>query len=260
MKTTQGFSGVGRITSHVRTASGGKGIGTAWGNCPKFELAPSPNAVERNSSMDVSRSPLRRMVQSTALAVTLVTDEFNKANVRLATQGRLDEVAADTSTTINHTFPAGAAVDDVLAVPDLNINSLVVTDSTATPKTLVEGTHYTVDLFSGHITLLDITSAPGPFTQPFKAAYKKGAVSVVAGLVAPVQELWISGSLTNTDDGQRGHVDVYRVRLDPASLLSYINSEYNDFELKGTALIDPNKTASAVGGNVYRWALPSTHA
>lgn len=258
--TTQGFSGVGLITSHVRTAGGGKGIGTFWGNCPKFELAPSPNAVERNSSMDVSRGPLRRMVQSTALAVTIVTDEFNKKNVARATAGRLDEVAADAATTINHTFPAGAVVGDVLATPDLNINTLVVTDSTGTPKTLVLGTHYSVDLFSGHITLLDITSAPGPFTQPFKAAYKKGAVSVVSGLVAQAEELWIAGSLTNTDDGQRGHIDVYRVRLDPASLLAYINAEYNDFELKGTALIDSTKQASAVGGNIYRWALPSSHA
>jgi len=254
----QGFSGVGLVSSHARTSGGGKGIGTFWGNCPKFELAPTPNAVERNSSMEVSRAPLRRMVQATSLQVTIVTDEFNKKNVARFVQGRIDEVAANTVDTINHTFPSGAAVGDILAVPHHNITDLVVTDSTGTPLTLALGTNYDVDAFSGHITLKDLT-AGGPYVQPFKAAYKQGAVTVIAGLAVPAQEYWIAMSGINVDSGQRGHVDVYRVRLDPARLLAYINSEYNDFELVGSALVDTTKTAAQVGGQIFRWVLPSTH-
>ena len=254
---TQGFSGVGLISSHARTG-GVKGIGYHWGNCPKFELAPTPNAIERNSSMETSRSPLRRMTQTTALAVTIATDEFNKKNVALATQGRVDEVVADAVTTINKTFATGAVVGDILPADHLNITDAVVTDSTGSPKTLVLNVNYTLDAFSGHVSLIDVTTG-GPYVQPFKLAHKKGAVSIVSGLAVAAPELWIAGALTNVDDGQRGHIDVYRVRLDPAALLSYINSDYTDFELKGSALVDTTKTSAAVGGQVFRWALPSTH-
>ena len=199
---TQGFSGVGLISSHARTG-GVKGIGYHWGNCPKFELAPTPNAIERNSSMETSRSPLRRMTQTTALAVTIATDEFNKKNVALATQGRVDEVVADAVTTINKTFATGAVVGDILPADHLNITDAVVTDSTGSPKTLVLNVNYTLDAFSGHVSLIDVTTG-GPYVQPFKLAHKKGAVSIVSGLAVAAPELWIAGALTNVDDGQRG--------------------------------------------------------
>jgi hypothetical protein len=255
---TQGFSGVGLITSHKRTTAGAKGIGTFWGNCPRYEIQMTPQAVERNSSMDVARSPLRRMTQATQAAVTIVTDEFNKKNVARATQGRIDEVADDPVTTVNKTHPTGAVVGDVLATDDLNINSLVVTDSSGSPKTLTLGVNYTADLFSGHVTLLDLTTG-GPYVQPFKTANKKGAVSVISGLAVAAEELWIAFSGTNADNGLRCHQDTYRVRLDPASVLQFINSEYQDFELKGTALLDSTKLANSVGGQIFRIGLPSTH-
>lgn len=254
----QGFSGVGLVTSFTRTPSGLQGIGTRWGNCPKYDLAVTPNAVERNSSMEVSRSPLRRMVQATQLAFTVVTDEFNKHNVARACQGRIDEVAADAVTTINVTHETGAVVGSVLAVKDKNVTDVVLTDSTGSPKTLVLGTNYTYDAFSGEAVITDLT-AGGPWVQPFKTAYKKGAVTVISGLAIAAPELWFSLSGTNADNGLRVHQDTYRVRLDPASLFSYLNNDYNDFELKGSALIDSTKQVSDVGGQIYRLALPSTH-
>lgn len=255
---TQGFSGVGLITSHKRTTLGAKGLGTFWGNCPRYEIQMSPNIVERNSSMDVARSPLRRMTQATSAAVTLVTDEFNKTNIARAVQGRIDEVADDAVTTINKTHPTGAVVGSVLATDDRNINSLVVTDSTGSPKTLALGVNYTVDLFSGHITLIDLT-AGGPYVQPFKTANKKGAVTVIAGLAVAAEELWISFSGTNADNGLRCHNDTYRVRLDPTKVLQFLNSEYQDYELTGAALLDSTKAANSVGGQIYGITLPSTH-
>jgi hypothetical protein len=254
---TTGASFVGLVTSHVRVG-GAKGIGTFWGNCPKFDVAFNPNSVERNSSMETSRSPLRRMTQTTQAQVTIVTDEFNKKNVALGTLARVDEVAADTVTTINHTFPTGALVGDVLAVPQTNINTQVITDSTGSPKTLTLGVNYSQDLFSGHITLLDLTTG-GPYVQPFKSAHKQGAVTVMAGLAVSAQELWCTCAGTNADNGQRGNLDVFRVRLDPMKLLQWINSDYSDFELSGSALIDQTKLPTAVGGQIFKISLPSTH-
>lgn len=254
----QGFSGVGLVTSYTRMAGGLQGIGTRWGNCPKYDLAASPNAVERASSMETTRSPLRRMVQATQMAFTVVTDEFNKHNVARACQARIDEVAADAGTTLNVTHDTGALVGSVLAVKDKNVNTVVITDSTGSPKTLVLGTNYTYDTFSGEAVLTDLTTG-GPYVQPFKTAYKKGAVTVISGLAVSSPELWFSLAGTNADNGQRFHQDTYRVRLDPASLFAYLNADYNDFELKGSALLDTTKQVSDVGGQIYRLALPSTH-
>lgn len=255
---TQGFSGVGLVTSHTRTATGGKGIGTFWGNCPKFSISFNPTSIERQSSMDVSRSPLRRMTQATAASVSIVTDEFNKKNFARSVRGRVDEVAADAATTINHVFPVAAAVGDVLGTPNTNINTLVVTDSTAVPKVLALGTNYTVDLFSGHITLVDLT-AGGPYVQPLKAAYKQGAVTVVAGLALADTEVWICCNGTNADNGARGVLDTYRVRLDPAKVIEFLNNDYQDFELSGSALVDTTKLVSAEGGQIFKFSMPSTH-
>lgn len=255
---SQGFSGVGLTSQHTRTAGGLKGIGYDWGNCPKLEISFTPTSVERNESMTTTRSPLRRMTKATQAAITIATDEFNKKNFANANAGRVDEVAADTVTTINHTWPTGAIVGDVLAVPQTNINTQVITDSSGSPKTLVAGTHYEVDLFAGRIKLLDLTTG-GPYVQPFKSAHKQGAVTVIAGLAIATTEVWISLAGTNADNGQRGVLDCYRVRLDPAKVFQFINEDYADMELSGSVLLDSTKQAAAVGGQFFKFSLPSTH-
>jgi hypothetical protein len=255
---SQGFSGVGLVKSHTRTSGGDKGIGRFWGNCPKYEIAMNPDSVERKESMTPSRSPLRRMTRATAAAVTIVTDEFNKANFAQANAARVDEVAADPGVTINWTFPTGAIVGDVLGVPQTNITTQVITDSSGSPKTLVAGVNYDPDLFAGDITLLDLTTG-GPFVQPFKSAHEQGAVTVIAGLAIATTEIWITMAGTNVDSGLRGVLDNYRVRLDPAKVFQYINDDYTDMELTGTCLIDSTKLASSVGGQVFKFSMPSDH-
>jgi hypothetical protein len=252
----QGFSGVGLVHSHIRTVTGGKGIGTFWGNCPQLKVDFTPNAVERNESMTTARAPYRRMTQATQGSITLVTDEFNKKNVANTLLARVDEVAAGGS--VNHTWPTGAVVSDVLSTPDKNPQSVVVTDSSGSPKTLLLNVNYTLDAFSGNVKLTDLTTG-GPFVQPFKAAYTKGAVSVIAGLAVPAPELWFAIAGINADSGLPFAADIYRVRVDVAKTFSWINSEYQDFELSGSLLQDSTKVANAVGGQFYSIALPSTH-
>lgn len=255
---SQGFSGVGLVNIHARTVGGAKGLGYFVGNCPKLSLKFDPKTVERNESMTTSRSPLRRMTQATSCSIELVTDEFNKKNFALATRGRVDEVADDAVTTINDVFPSGAVVGSILACSKRNINTLVVTDSTGSPKTLVLGTNYTVDLFSGDITIINLTVG-APYVQPFKAAFKQGAVTVMAGLAVPDSELWIAMNGTNADNGLKGMLDCFRVRLDPAQTMDFLNNDYNDFAINGSVLIDSTKLPAAVGGQNFQFSIPSTH-
>lgn len=254
---TQGFSGVGKVKSFTRV-NNQKGLGFEFGNCPKLEIRLNPVSVEKKSSMDTSRSTLRRMTQSTEGTISLACDEFNKRNVAAFFNARVDEVVADAVTTINHTCPTGAVVGDVLGVPQANVTSQVITDSTGSPKTLVAGTNYEQDAFSGDIKLLDLTTG-GPYVQPFKSAHKQGAVTVIAGLAVPATEIWLGFAGTNADNGLRSGMDAYRVRLDPAQVFQFINEGYQDMEIGGSALQDPTKQIAAVGGQVFRVTLPSTH-
>ena len=255
---TQGFSGVGLVNIHTRTATGGKGIGRFIGNCPKLSIKFNPKTVERNESMFTARSPLRRMTQATQAQIELVTDEFNKKNFALAVRGRIDEVVADAATTLNTVFPLGTVVGDVLSLGKYNVNTVVITDSTGAPKTLVAGVNYVVDLFSGDVSLIDLTVG-GPYVLPLKGAFKQGAVTVMSGLAVADTELWISMNGTNADDGQKGVLDCYRVRLDPTQSIDFINNDYQDFAISGSVLIDGTKQASAIGGQNFAFAVPSTH-
>lgn len=259
MSAAAGFSGVGLVNIHTRTPSGGKGIGRFIGNCPKLSIKFEPKSVERNESMTTSRSPLRRMTQATAASIEMVTDEFSKKNFALAVRGRIDDIAADPATAIAETLPMGAAVGDVLSVSKRNIDTLVVTDSTGTPKTLTLGVNYTADLFSGDISILDLTTG-GVFVQPLKATFKQGAVSVISGLAVPDLELWIGLNGTNADTGQKGALDIFRVRLDPTQAIDFINNDYQDFAINGSALIDTTKLPTQIGGQIFSFAVPTAIA
>lgn len=254
---SQGFSGVGLVNIHARTATGAKGIGRFIGNCPKLDIKFNPKSVERQESMTTLRAPLRRMTQTTSATIELVTDEFNKKNFALAVNARIDDIAADVGTTFNVVFPAGTVVGDVLSAGKYNINTLVVTDSTGVPKTLGLGVNYTADLFSGDITLLDLTVG-GPYVLPLKAAFKQGAVTVMGGLAVPAVDLWLSLNGVNADTGQKGVLDCFRVRFDPAQTISFINSDYQDFALTGSVLQDSTKLAAAIGGQNFAFVVPTS--
>lgn len=256
---TQGFSGVGKVTSYERTAGGLPGRGVFWGNCPKLTLSHTPNVVERNSSMSVERGPLRRMTQSTAAAIEVVCDEFNKANVSRSLLARVDDVAAQTAQT--YTCPVSdVAIGDSLKLPHRNISNLVVKDSTSGTAKTLPVTAYELDSFDGSIVIKSLVpTGGGTITQPLKFEYDKGAVTVMAGLALPETEIWLGMSGVNADTGEPGVLDVFRVRFAVADVMDFINAEYQDFTLKGTVLQDTTRTTETVGGKYYQFTLPEDH-
>lgn len=253
-----GFSGVGKVSAYLRTVAGLPGIGWDWGEVSRLSLNQQQNVEERNTSREPSRTPVRRLAQATASTIEMVSDEWNKKNVARACGGRVETVAAATDKT--YTFPTGVAVGDELIVPDKNISNLVVTDSTGSPKTLTAGTNYEVlDAFAGRIKVLNLTTG-GVFVQPFHAEYDIGATQVITGLTEGEVELWLQMAGVNTDTGEKGVLDVYRVRFAVAEVIEWLNTGYLDLTYKGTALADPTKTSAGAGGNVYKFTVTSTFA
>ena len=253
-----GFSGVGLVSLAERLVSGLPNVASFMGNCPSVKLSLSPDSVERNSSMDTSRGPLRRMTKTTQGSIEITCDEFSKANFTRFVFGRMDSVASGGSVSAT-AFPTGAVVGSLLLMPDKNVTSVVITDSTGSPKTLVLNTNYELDAFNGSIRILDLT-AGGPYVQPLKYAYTKGAVDVIAGLAVPDKEFWLNMAGTNVDTGERGVLDAYRVRFGPAENIDFISDDYVDFTIRGSILQDSTKTAAGVGGNYFKFTVPQTIA
>lgn len=251
-----GFSGVGKVSLFARNVNGSRGLGRFIGNCPNFEISFSPDSVERASSMDTSRGPLRRMTKTTQATLSITCDEFSKANMAQFVFGRVDPLVGSGNVAAT-SFPTGAVVGSTLAMPDKNVTAVVITDSSGSPKTLVAGVNYELDAFAGTITILDLTTG-APFVQPFRYAYTRGTVDVISGLVVPDAEIWVTMAGTNADSGERGVLDAYRCRFNPAENIRFINDDYNDFVITGSVLQDATKTAGAVGGNYFAFTVPQT--
>lgn len=256
-----GFSGVGIVSIAPRLVTGFPGIAQDMGNCPSVKVAHSASPVERNSSRDTARGPNRRMPGNTAGAIEIVCDEYSKPNMVRFLFGRLDTVAAG-AVVATTPFAGGATtavVGSVLLMPDKNVSAVVITDSTGAPKTLVAGVNYELDAFNGSIKLLDITTGD-PYVQPFKYSYTKGAVDVISGLARADEEVWVNMAGTNVDTGERGVFDAYRCRFSATENWDLINEGYQDFTIKGAILQDATKTNAGVGGQYYKWSVPTTIA
>jgi hypothetical protein len=246
-----GFSGQGIVSIAERLPSGLPGIFAEIGNADTFEIGLSEEAVERTESMTGQRLPHRKMTKSRGGTLKIKGDEFNAKNFARAIIGKIIDVAAGTAVT-GHALPAGMVVGDIYALPGKNITASTVTlkDSTGTPKTLTLDTHFSFDPLPAEIKLLDIT-AGGPYVQPFKADFTPGAHRAIGAFQDVSKEFFVRLKGINTDTGERGISDCYRVKINPTKALALINADFLDFELDCTILADLTKTTTTPGGQFY---------
>jgi hypothetical protein len=254
-----GFSGQGKVLVGTRNSDGTPGILRWVGNASVFRLAMNEDVVERKESYTGNRLPNRRMTRSRGGELTLTFDEFDVNNMALALLG-VTTAVADAAAVTNVTLAGGATtakVGDSLLLPAKNVvaGTVVVRDSTGTPKVLVAGTNYELDAFAGTITLLNLSTG-GPYTQPFKADYDPQAVNVIGAFKQLSTEVCVRMDGVNTDDGSRVVVDVFRARLSPSRQMDFINDDYNDFELSGAILADLTRSISSAGGQYYSLTTP----
>jgi hypothetical protein len=244
-----GFSGQGKV--EIGTAQTVNGILQPgllrWiGNAAKFSVQMDEKASQRNESFSGSRLPFRRLTQSRAGKISISFDEFNKDNNALALVASVTQVSAGTAVTA-YAFPTGAKVGSVLAPPAKNLTAVAVKDSAGTPATLVAGTDYDIDLFSGSVTLKNL----GAYVQPFKMDYTPGAITKVGALNQAATDLYIRFNGINTDDGSRLVADLFRCRLSPTKEFQFIGDDYQDFSLEGDVLVDVGRPASSADGQFF---------
>lgn len=233
----------GRVYLAERNPIGNPVNARLVGNVSKLTLALKTDVIEHFESMSGQRSQDLRMIKQKSASVNLTLEEFSKENLALALYGAVVQGASGSVTgeTIAETIEVGQR--NFLAHP--KVSSLVLTDSSATPKTLVAGTDYTADADFGAVQFLTATG----ITAPVKAAYTFGAIADVGMFTAPLPERFLRFEGVNTAAGnEKWLIELYRVAFDPLKNLDVIGDDINKFELDGSLLADGTKPFDAALG------------
>lgn len=250
----QYFNGQGKVD--IAPASGGApSTAFRWmGNAPAFKFLPEATVGEHKESYTGNKAIDLRIRSELKASIEITFEQIDTENLKLIGVG--ETVTQSTSpvsaeSLVGSTTPA---IGQVFYLANVDVSSLVITDSTGSPKTLVLNTNYSADTKTGRIELLDVTTG-GPYTGPLKAAYTPAAASRVKLFTAATTEYWVQFSGVNTavSGSPKVKAEFYRVSFDPAEFDFITDGDQPaQFTIRGTALIDSTKTASSAFGQLGR--------
>lgn len=143
-----------------------------------LKLTLSPEYVEHQSKSGSVRLKTLKVMVGCAATGQMVTSQSGAALLKkwlyasqtTITGGAISATAFDKASSV--------AVGDILPLPGgkTKVSSLIITDSTGSPKTLTLGTNYEADVDAGVVKFLDVTTG-GAYVQPFKAAFTEAAAT-----------------------------------------------------------------------------------
>lgn len=243
------FSGQGRVYLAQRDTNGNP-LALRWvGNVSDLKVSLNVETIEHKESYSGQRLTDLQLIKSKDGEFSCTLEDFSVENLELSLFGTTTSVTAGTVTA--EALPTGITAGETRLLANQIVSSVVINDSSATPKTLPE-TQYTVYANQGAITFNDITTG-GPYTQPFKVDYSYGATKRTAMFRSPQPELWLRFDGLNTADGNKPVIlDLYRVAINPTKDLSLISDELQRFELSGRVLADAAKANDAALGQFGR--------
>lgn len=213
---------------------GSKPVNPVWVGDATLTVALETETADHYESFSGQRMLYGQLATRKTANATLTLFEARAENFSLGLYGGV--VDEDAGTVTAETFPAGLAAGDVVSLDHGFPASLVITDSTGTPVTLVEGQHYEVyPPGSNQVRILD----PASLTQPFKAAYSYGKLQRVTMFTATPPERFLVLHGMNTLNGKKVRVELPRVKFNPASEINLHHEEFGQFELSGAVLYSP---------------------
>lgn len=246
------FSGQGRVYIGARDAAGNPQGLNYVGNVPELKVSLSVETLEHQESTSGQRLTDLQLIKTKKGEFACTLEELIPVNLELALYGTTTEQA--TGTVTDEALPNPLTLGSLYLLAQQNVSTVVVKDSTATPKTLAAG-QYRLNAKHGSLSITDITT-DGPFVEPFTVDYAYGAAQSTALFTQPLPERWVRFEGLNTADGNREVViDLYRVAINPARELSIITEELLKFELSGQVLADTLKSASGDLGQFGRIVL-----
>lgn len=161
-----------------------------------FEFTLTPEYVEHmNKQNAVALKDIRAVSAMTATG-KLTCSQRNVAILQKWLYGSSTTITGGAISATAFDKAAGVAVGDILPAPGgkTKLSSVVITDSTGSPKTLTLGVNYELDADAGLVKFLDVTTG-GAYVQPFKLAATEAAGSAINLFqsVPPLQGLRFKG-------------------------------------------------------------------
>lgn len=248
------FSGQGRVYIAQRDTNGNP-LALRWvGNVPDLKVTLNIDTLEHKESYSGQRLTDLQLIRGKDGEFSCTLEEISAENLELSLFGVTTSVTSGSVT--GETLPTGITAGETRLLANQFISSVVIKDSSATPKTL-PATQYTVHANQGAITFVDITTG-GPYTQPFKVDYSYGGAKRTAMFRSAQPEVWVRFDGVNLADGNSPViVDLYRVVINPTRDLSLIGEDVQRFELSGRVLADLTKPETGALGQFGRMILPS---
>lgn len=169
--------------------------------------------------------------------VSLTIQERRLEAMRAALQATVETVETGSVIAEEH---AVDTIGDIAFLKHSDVSVTTVVDSTASPKTLVEGTDYKIDKQYGRIEMLT-----DGHTSPIKVGYTYGAATVMKPMTDNVDfyELRIDG-MNTVGQKDKQIVTAYRVKLNPSDAYDLINDDFAEMQIEGTALFDEARNAA----------------
>lgn len=249
----QYFNGQGKIYIGTRDVDGNAQAMRYVGNAPNFKFSLEESVSEHKESYSGQRLTDVRLTTELKASTEMVLEQIDTDNLNLMLFGTTVSQAGTAVTAYALEGSATPAVGHVYLLADQDVDTVVITDSTGSPKTLTPGTNYELDAEAGMITMLDITTG-GAFTGPLKAAYNRTALSRTKMFGTAAVEYWLRfvGLNTAVSGSPKVIVDLYRVRMSPAAEVGLINDDVAQFTLSGAVLMDATKTLASDWGQFGR--------
>lgn len=247
------YSGRGKVYLAERDGAGNPKAFWHIGNVPNLVVNLEAEVEEHIESTTGNDLIDARLSEAKRGRITATAEEWSVPNLELLFFG--ESVTQGAGTVSNEILPAGIVVGQSVALARQDVSSVVITDSTATPKVLPAG-QYTLSAKHGSIELRDLTTG-GPYVQPFRAAYSHAAGATRTRLFSKTEQVyWLRFEGLNKADGGRPCViELYKVSFDPAKQLQLIQRGYAQFPLEGAVQQDDLKPAASEFGQFGRIIL-----
>lgn len=244
---------VGRGSAFVaKLTNGVPGQFMPLSNLKSFSFGFATEKGEHNETESIQSMLDASWTTKKSGTVEAELEDVNSSNAKILFAARVTDVAASTATAevIAATLPT---VGGILTLARGKVSSVVIKDSTGTPKTLTAGVNYALrdgGIF-GSADVLDVTTG-GPFVAPLKADYSYGAQTRATLLTADDEEYAVRFEGISMANGHRALYEFWRAKFSPADKADLIGNEVAALKSTISLLADTSKLIDGEFGQFGR--------
>lgn len=227
------FSGQGEVELAPFLGGVVKPHKARWvGNVPSLELSTEVETDEHLESHTGTRSPDRVREKTRKITFKMTLEDYATLNLQMAFQASLTAVPKGKVTDL--VSPEDLAVGDSWQLGKIKVSSVVLTDSSTSPKTLQAGVNYRIDEAFGIVEPLDLSG----LKLPLKATFDHESANVLNLLMEKTDGYYLRFKGLNTENNNEPVlVEIHKAKLSPAKTWALINENLASFEIEGTALM-----------------------